>query len=865
MSGQQRAVSIQVYEGKKFSEVLYYQLKKMISLKHPNLIKYLSVFDVSNKLFVVEEFIGRNLKIGDTLTHDQIIEMCSSLLNLLVYLKENEYQPPRLTTNCIMLNKESNLIKYCDLISYKEIPPTASQIRYLSPEVLFQRNRSSNFHFDSWKNVAWSLGLIITESFFGKQLLPNIREEGITNFLKELMALISKPIKHFSKYLNKEFFTIPFLDYLSLSKKQYSKFIKYLDLNDFLYCCFSLDSKIRPSIKVLLSHPFIIRNKQLKQKPILSNIEIQRQKNENQKNEKKNNGKNGDHNINQEEKNQDKKNKEEKENENKKEIPKEKEKEKEKEFENLNIEDHYYCWKKLGGDIENEFSKIVFIAKKTNIFENVPTKIPKQYNFVHNSKLIIYPKININLNMNINMIINDNNHNHNNNNKNKNGNDRYNSGRLKKGINGKQMKIFNELITFKKLLNNSSESKRSLIKYIKTNKIPDLYRIEIWTRILNITDNELEKSNEMMDKLKFSSTINNLNIRRLEMEQIEKDVVRCHQYHPFLLTEDGKKMVKMLLFAWCSKEEHKEISYWQGLDSVAATVAVLTPGKLGLAYSLFEKIVYKYELLHLAEQNGIKFKQTLRIFDCLISYHLPRLKIHLFDSGIEDPMYYSISWFLTLFSHSFSMNQIHELWDYILIKDSTFPLFIALGILDQLKEKLFKLNFSEMLTLFSFFPSMQIDQILQSANHFFDNTPPTILCPVLFQIDYSNSITGETPLEKKLAIKKILIEISNQSKRFAPQISKNDALSFLKNTLLIYIQNENDIETSSKVKNSIFIHHSKFTTKRIPKNVQILLGKYPNKPTVIVAKDIDIAEKISNILIRKFKKYVSILILTKEK
>lgn len=90
------------------------------------------------------------------------------------------------------------------------------------------------------------------------------------------------------------------------------------------------------------------------------------------------------------------------------------------------------------------------------------------------------------------------------------------------------------------------------------------------------------------------------------------------------------------------------------------------------------------------------------------------------------PDLYSIPWFLTMFSHVFPLHKIFHLWDRLLLGNSSYPLCIGLGVLQQLRAQLMEAQFNECILLFSDMPAVDIDQVMAASMDIFTSTPATL-------------------------------------------------------------------------------------------------------------------------------------------
>ncbi|CAK9292742.1 unnamed protein product, partial [Gordionus sp. m RMFG-2023] len=140
------------------------------------------------------------------------------------------------------------------------------------------------------------------------------------------------------------------------------------------------------------------------------------------------------------------------------------------------------------------------------------------------------------------------------------------------------------------------------------------------------------------------------------------------------------------------------------------------------AYACFEKFIDKYLHNFFFKDNSIVIKEYLGIFNSLIAFHDPRLYLRMLKINFDSELF-AIPWFLTVFAHILPLPKIFHLWDAILLKDETFPLFISLALLNVLRGSLMSSGFNEAILLFSDFSDIDIENCIQTANKYYRLTP----------------------------------------------------------------------------------------------------------------------------------------------
>ncbi|KAI8814444.1 hypothetical protein BJ742DRAFT_734234 [Cladochytrium replicatum] len=249
--------------------------------------------------------------------------------------------------------------------------------------------------------------------------------------------------------------------------------------------------------------------------------------------------------------------------------------------------------------------------------------------------------------------------------------------------------------------------------------IPPLLRGRVWAALLGVKD-ESRFVYEALDTHKETTTD----------RQLDLDIPRCHQYNELLASPAGHQKLRKVIKAWMLTEA-KELVYWQGLDSVCAPFLTLNFHEEWVAFA--------------------SLRQFMLALTHLTSFHDPELSSHLLGIGLT-PELYAIPWFMTMFSHIFSLDKIFHLWDTYVTESGrntgkaprlVFP-FTALSILSQLRDALLSGDFNHVISpngfyipkliilkkcmvLFSDLPTIDMETCITATQGFFQYTPPSML------------------------------------------------------------------------------------------------------------------------------------------
>ncbi|XP_052872846.1 TBC domain-containing protein kinase-like protein [Anopheles cruzii] len=356
---------------------------------------------------------------------------------------------------------------------------------------------------------------------------------------------------------------------------------------------------------------------------------------------------------------------------------------------------------------------------------------------------------------------------------------------------------------------------QDLLRSFAAKDIPPLFRGQIWACLLGVVENGLF---ERLDKCSPTHTD----------RQIEVDIPRCHQYNDLLSSPEGHTKLKRLLKAWVTA--HPQYVYWQGLDSLTAPFLFLNFNNEERAFLSLYKFIPKYLHLFFLKDNSSIIKEYLVKFSQLIFFHEPVLARHLHGINFI-PELYAIPWFLTMFSHVFPLHKIFHLWDKLILGDSSYPLFIGIAILRQLKGTLLKSGFNECILLFSDLPDIVIETCVNDSETMYQFTPKSITyrkfalheeAPDEFDLNYSEADLRDVQTE------------------LHPRISVYDLICLLRDrhssTAVLDIRSNLDYRKAA-IENSINVPFSSVSLKECrleALNVPKLEAYLRRQPSVIV-------------------------------
>ena len=258
---------------------------------------------------------------------------------------------------------------------------------------------------------------------------------------------------------------------------------------------------------------------------------------------------------------------------------------------------------------------------------------------------------------------------------------------------------FKELMLFSHICAAYPITKGKLLNELRETFAPAILRPEIWACLLGVFDLKTSKNQGVFDVSKLSEELD---------RQLNVDIPRCHQYNNTLASPNGQLLLKNVLSRWIIENLGK-LTYWQGQDSLCAPFAVLFIDNPELAYKGFSKFIERLlpDMFQASNKNVID--RYLNLLQQLLNFFDPKLGAHLDEIGF-DPKLYAIPWFLTMFSHVFSLDKIFILWDRLLLKTTNdvpevariFPVYIAVAMLSFVSQELLNFDFNQCL-LFKIF------------------------------------------------------------------------------------------------------------------------------------------------------------------
>jgi len=282
---------------------------------------------------------------------------------------------------------------------------------------------------------------------------------------------------------------------------------------------------------------------------------------------------------------------------------------------------------------------------------------------------------------------------------------------------------FKELMLFSHICAAYPITKGKLLNELRETFAPASLRPEIWACLLGVFDLKTSNHTGIFDVSKLSEELD---------RQLNVDIPRCHQYNNTLASPNGQLLLKNILSRWIIENTGK-LTYWQGQDSLCAPFVVLFIDNPELAYKGFSKFIERLlpDMFQASNKNVID--RYLNLLQQLLNFFDPKLGAHLDEIGF-DPKLYAIPWFLTMFSHVFSLDKIFILWDRLLLKTTNdvpevariFPVYIAVAMLSFVSQELLNFDFNQCLLWSSDTPDFDVYQIMLKSEKMFEEAPLSV-------------------------------------------------------------------------------------------------------------------------------------------
>ncbi|XP_046853443.1 TBC domain-containing protein kinase-like protein isoform X2 [Xenia sp. Carnegie-2017] len=592
------------------SIVVYGKFQRLKTLRHPNLCEYLDIVRGRHeRLVIISEHYNVSLQSalleGYFRDLDVMKRIAHEILLGLAYLQSQDIVHRSLSLDNILLDstgkiKLSQYGRYYMTDCGTAVDFPIGSPRYLPPETLLQIPRFSSLASSS-KVDTWSLGIIFTELFMGKEIWKDFRDVwDVKEIIKKTFSLMIK-----SKETNKSFL------YLLLNDNGSIDILEMMpaDLRSFIESCLTIKHSERPDPMKLLDHPLFEDIKTVEELcGIYDNdgfLGVFRSRDL--------------------------------------ELPVHLNEEKISDdlLQERSLQEVYHLWTLAGGDVVAELKKHNLI-KSTPPVCSMPNVILQGGDKlgVNRDRNLLFDESVITLSLErvkeklfrveqtayFPLLVE----------KDPCEFDSCEMKSLPVVIRERDVEYqFRRIVLFQRLLEGYPYTRDKILKEARID-IPPFLRAKVWAALLNVTG-DVQRNYDIIDKESVTPTD----------RQIDVDIPRCHQYCELLASPTAHRKFKRVLKAWIVS--NPGLVYWQGLDSLCAPFLSLSFSDEALAYNCLISFIPKYLYNFFLKDNSLVIQEYLAVFCHLIAFHDPELFNHLDEIGFQ-PELYAIPWFLTMFT-----------------------------------------------------------------------------------------------------------------------------------------------------------------------------------------------------------------------
>jgi len=178
--------------------------------------------------------------------------------------------------------------------------------------------------------------------------------------------------------------------------------------------------------------------------------------------------------------------------------------------------------------------------------------------------------------------------------------------------------------------------------------------------------------------------------RPMYMEEIKKDLDRTLPEYDKFSTEEGKASLLRVLVA--TSNTVKDMGYIQGLNSIAGTFLLYLKDEetFWILMYFMEKLRFK-DLLNDTFDTINELNYQLKAY---LHYYLPDiLKYFEQEKDFETSLFtFTTQWFLTLFSHQLSVQNVLKVWNFLFTKGRTFLIQLCLAIFQKYQNVILQMD-----------------------------------------------------------------------------------------------------------------------------------------------------------------------------
>ena len=372
--------------------------------------------------------------------------------------------------------------------------------------------------------------------------------------------------------------------------------------------------------------------------------------------------------------------------------------------------------------------------------------------------------------------------------------------------------------------------------------IPPNFRLKIYCILLDINYFNSVDTSSLLPYINIKSNIP-------DYMNLISDINRSEEYS---LSEETKfnifKVIALLSL------NNPKFFFVQGLDSIISVINKLTNDNINITYQIFNSF-YKKNLLQNFYDDKNKSITDLKFHHLIISrlllYYEPELYMHLNSCNVFNTLFLTNE-LITLFSRTFSYEDLLYIWDIIIIMNINIIYMFIVNMLIQIKDKLLMLRGEYIhLGLKTFMKDINVKQLCIDSIELYKKTPHSFI-PMFH--DFNPTVIED--LKKNEYFKNRWWDLCDfyTDNIKVPVLTLEEAVKNYENIIFIDIRQENNNINNTltpKIKDAIIYKNDPELDKHIE--------NFNNKIILLVGNKQSEYNSIINILLNKKVKHICML------
>ncbi|XP_077986409.1 ecotropic viral integration site 5 protein homolog [Glandiceps talaboti] len=230
------------------------------------------------------------------------------------------------------------------------------------------------------------------------------------------------------------------------------------------------------------------------------------------------------------------------------------------------------------------------------------------------------------------------------------------------------------------------KKKNKFVKDMVRRGIPHHFRGIVWQLLCGAHESPLK--DQYVEYMKMNSPCE---------KAIKRDIARTYPEHEFFKEKDGPGQEVLFNVMKAYSLHDKEVGYCQGCGFIVGLLLMQMPEEE--AFCVLVKLMQDYRLRELFKPSMAELGLCMFQLENLIQENLPELYVHFQTQSFYTSMYAS-SWFLTLFTTTFSVGLSCRIMDVFISEGMEMIFRAGFGILDDNAHHLVQLDMEGMLRFF---------------------------------------------------------------------------------------------------------------------------------------------------------------------